>query len=81
MGEGVSMACPVSKGIVSINSELPMKNPTVKSVSNAVYEAFMELREKMAHRIYNKSYDKLDEAQKAEIDKVVPINISLAEKK
>ena len=81
MGEGVSMACPVSKGIVSINSELPMKNPTVKSVSNAVYEAFMELREKMAHRIYNKSYDKLDEAQKAEIDKVVPINISLAVKK
>ena len=81
MGEGVSMACPVSKGIVSINSELPMKDPTVESVSNAVYEAFMELREKMAHRIYNKSYDKLDEAQKAEIDKVVPINISLAEKK
>jgi biopolymer transport protein ExbD len=81
MGEGVSMACPVSKGIVSINSELPMKDPTVGSVSNAVYEAFMELREKMAHRIYNKSYDKLDEAQKAEIDKVVPINISLAEKK
>ena len=81
MGEGVSMACPVSKGIVSINSELPMKNPTVKSVSNAVYEAFMELREKMAHRIYGKSYDKLDEAQKAEIDKVVPINISLAVKK
>ncbi|MBQ4503476.1 MAG: biopolymer transporter ExbD [Alistipes sp.] len=81
MGEGVRMACPVSKGIVSINSELPMKDPTVESVSNAVYEAFMELREKMAHRIYNKSYDKLDEAQKAEIDKVVPINISLAEKK
>ncbi len=81
MGEGVRMACPVSKGIVSINSELPMKDPTVESVSNAVYEAFMELREKMAHRIYNRSYDKLDEAQKAEIDKVVPINISLAEKK
>jgi hypothetical protein len=38
----------------------------------------MELREKMAHRIYGKSYDKIDEAQKAEIDKVVPINISLA---
>jgi hypothetical protein len=35
----------------------------------------------MAHRIYGKSYDKIDEAQKAEIDKVVPINISLAVKK
>ena len=81
MGEGVSMACPVSKGIVSINSELPMKDPTVGSVANAVNEAFMELREKMAHRIYNKSYDKLDESQKGEVDKVVPINISLAEKK
>ena len=81
MGEGVSMACPVSKGIVSINSELPMGSPVLESVSNTIYEAFMELREKMAHRIYNKSYDKLDEAQKAEIDKVVPINISLAEKK
>ena len=81
MGEGVSMACPVSKGIVSINSELPMGSPVLESVSNTIYEAFMELREKMAHRIYDKSYDKLDEAQKAEIDKVVPINISLAEKK
>ena len=78
MGEGVSMACPVSKGIVSINSELPMGNHTLESVSNTIYEAFMELREKMAHRIYNKSYGKLDEAQKAEIDKVVPINISFA---
>ena len=81
MGEGVSMACPVSKGIVSINSELPMGSPVLESVSNTIYEAFMELREKMAHRIYGKSYDKLDEAQKAEIGKVVPINISLAEKK
>ena len=81
MGEGVSMACPVSKGIVSINSELPMGSPVLESVSNTIYEAFMELREKMAHRIYGKSYDKLDEAQKAEIGKVVPINISLAVKK
>ena len=78
MGNGVCMACPVSKGIVSINSELPMGNPTLESVSNTIHEAFMELREKMAHRIYNKDYNKLDEAQKAEIDKVVPINISLA---
>ena len=78
MGEGVHMACPVSKGIVSINSELPMGSPALESVSNTIYEAFMELREKMAHRIYNKSYNKLDEAQKAEVDKVVPINISLA---
>ena len=78
MGNGVCMACPVSKGIVSINSELPMGNPTLESVSNTIYEAFMELREKMAHRIYNKDYNKLDEAQKAEIDKVVPIDISLA---
>ena len=78
MGEGVHMACPVSKGIVSINSELPMGSPALESVSNTIYEAFMELREKMAHRIYGKSYDKIDEAQKAEIDKVVPINISLA---
>ena len=78
MGEGVSMACPISKGIVSINSKLPMGSHTLESVSNTIYEAFMELREKMAHRIYNKSYGKLDETQKAEIDKVVPINISLA---
>lgn len=78
MGNGVCMACPVSKGIVSINSELPMGSPALESVSNTIYEAFMELREKMAHRIYNKDYNKLDEAQKAEIDKVVPINISLA---
>ena len=80
MGNGVCMACPVSKGIVSINSELPMGSPALESVSNTIYEAFMELREKMAHRIYNKSYNKLDEAQKAEVDKVVPINISLAVK-
>lgn len=78
MGNGLCMACPVSKGIVSINSELPMGSPALESVSNTIYEAFMELREKMAHRIYNKDYNKLDEAQKAEIDKVVPINISLA---
>lgn len=78
MGNGVCMACPVSKGIVSINSELPMGSPALESVSNTIYEAFIELREKMAHRIYNKDYNKLDEAQKAEIDKVVPINISLA---
>ena len=78
MGNGLCMACPVSKGIVSINSELPMGNPALESLSNTIHEAFMELREKMAHRIYNKSYNKLDEAQKAEIDKVVPINISLA---
>ena len=78
MGNGLCMACPVSKGIVSINSSLPMGSPVLESVSNTIYEAFMELREKMAHRIYNKSYNKLDEAQKAEIGKVVPINISLA---
>lgn len=80
MGEGVHMACPVSKGIVSINSELPMGSPALESVSNTIYEAFIELREKMAHRIYNKDYNKLDEVQKAEVDKVVPINISLAVK-
>ena len=80
MGNGLCMACPVSKGIVSINSELPMGNPALESLSNTIHEAFMELREKMAHRIYNKSYNKLDEAQKAEVDKVVPINISLAVK-
>lgn len=78
MGNGLCMACPVSKGIVSINSELPMGNPALESLSNTIHEAFMELREKMAHRIYNKDYNKLDEAQKAEVDKVVPINISLA---
>ena len=78
MGNGLCMACPVSKGIVSINSELPMGNPALESLANTIHEAFMELREKMAHRIYNKSYNKLDEAQKAEVDKVVPINISLA---
>lgn len=80
MGNGLCMACPVSKGIVSINSELPMGNPALESLANTIHEAFMELREKMAHRIYNKSYNKLDEAQKAEVDKVVPINISLAVK-
>lgn len=81
MPDGKRMCSTVSKGIVSINSELAKDDPIVKQTSDAIYEVFMELRKDFARRIYHQDYNNLDNIYRAEINKVVPINISLAEKK
>lgn len=80
MPDGKRMCCTVSKGIVSICSELPKESAAVESTSAAIYEAFMELRNYFSRRIYNSEYADLDEVYKAEINKAVPLNISLAER-
>lgn len=79
MPGGLRLACPVSKGVVSISSHKDADVAAVNETIEIVKQAYDELRQKLSRRMYNKSYDKLDETYKAEVNKAVPYQIYIAE--
>ena len=78
MPNGKRLACPVSKGVVSVSSDSDASFAAVDQVLKIIGLAFDELRQSLARRVYGKGYDKLDETYKAEINKAVPYSIALA---
>ena len=78
MPDGKRLACPVSKGIVSVSSDSNASFAAVNETLEIVSLAFDELRQSLARRVYGKGYDKLDDTYKAEINKAVPYSIALA---
>ena len=78
MPDGKRLACPVSKGIVSVSSDSNASFAAVNETLEIVRLAFDELRQSLARRVYGKGYDKLDDTYKAEINKAVPYSIALA---
>ena len=78
MPNGKRLACPVSKGVVSVSSDSDASFAAVDQTLKIVSQAFDELRQSLARRVYGKGYDKLDETYKAEINKAVPYSIALA---
>lgn len=75
MPDGERMACPVSKGVVCIKSVEGAESDKVNQVRDIVTQAYSELRDRLAGRIYGKSYKKLDENGKSNINKAVPTQI------
>ena len=75
MPDGERMACPVSKGVVCIKSVEGAEADKVNQVRDIVTQAYSELRDRLAGRIYGKSYKKLDENGKSNINKAVPTQI------
>ena len=78
MPDGKRLACPVSKGIVSVSSDSNASFAAVNETLEIIRLAFDELRQSLARRVYGKGYDKLDDTYKAEINKAVPYSIALA---
>ena len=79
MPDGKRLACPVSKGIVSVSSDSNASFAAVNETLEIIRLAFDELRQSLAHRVYGKGYDKLDDTYKAEINQAVPYQIYIAE--
>ena len=79
MPDGKRLACPVSKGIVSVSSDSNASFAAVNETLEIIRLAFDELRQSLARRVYGKGYDKLDDTYKAEINKAVPYQIYIAE--
>ena len=78
MPNGKRLACPVSKGVVSVSSDSDASFAAVDQTLKIIGLAFDELRQSLARRVYGKGYDKLDETYKAEINKAVPYSIAIA---
>ena len=78
MPNGKRLACPVSKGVVSVSSDSNASFAAVNETVEIVKKAFDELRQSLSRRVYGKGYDKLDETYKAEINKAVPYSIAIA---
>ena len=77
MPNGKRLACPVSKGVVSVSSDSNASFAAVNETLEIVRLAFDELRQSLARRVYGKDYDKLDDTYKAEINQAVPYSIAL----
>ena len=78
MPNGKRLACPVSKGVVSVCSDSNASFEAVDQALQIIRLAFDELRQSLARRVYGKGYDKLDDTYKVEINKAVPYSIALA---
>ena len=78
MPDGKRLACPVSKGIVSVSSDSNASFAAVNETLEIIRLAFDELRQSLARRVYGKGYDNLDDTYKAEINQAVPYSIALA---
>ncbi|MBP5413333.1 MAG: biopolymer transporter ExbD [Bacteroidales bacterium] len=77
--EEFGAVAPVSKGVVSLQSDRGTSYKTYIDVQNQLTEAFNEIRNDFAQKNYGKSFDNLTEAQRKAVQKVIPISISEAE--
>ena len=79
MTDGSKVCCPVSKGIISLSYDKDTSFDAVRNALSAIELSYTELRQNLSHRVYNKSYDKLEAPYKEMIDNAVPIRVYIAE--
>ena len=78
--EELGFEAPVSKGIVSLQSDRGTSYKMYVAVQNQLTAAFNELRDEYSRQnLGGKSFDNLSENQKKGVQKVIPISISEAE--
>ena len=77
--EELGKAAVVSKGVVSIQSDRGTSYEMYIKVQNQLAEAFDEIRNERSQQEYGKSFDNLNDEQRKNIQKIVPISISEAE--
>lgn len=75
MPDGERMACPVSKGVVCIKSVERADAAKVNQIRDIIAQAYAELKDRLSGRIYGKSYNKLDQNGKNNINKAVPVQV------
>ena len=74
-------ACPVSKGVISLQNDRGTSYQAYISVQNELVKAVNELRDEFASKAYGKPFAALTENQQDIVKKAVPQNISEAEPK
>ena len=74
-------ACPVSKGVISLQNDRGTSYQAYIAVQNELVKAVNELRDEFARKTWGKGFDALDEDQQGIVKKAVPQNISEAEPK
>lgn len=81
--EEVNFFGPVelSKGVISLRNDVGTTYGTYLAVQNELVGAINELREELAQRKWNKSYEDLEKEQQKAVRKIYPQKISEAEPK
>ncbi len=74
-------ACPVSKGVISLQNDRGTSYSAYIAVQNELVKAVNELRDEFATRTYGKKFLQLPEDKQEIVKKAVPQNISEAEPK
>jgi biopolymer transport protein ExbD len=77
--EELGKEAPVSKGIVSLQSDRGTSYKMYIAVQNQLAAAFDELRNEYSRQNYGKTFENLPEEQRKGVQKIVPISISEAE--
>lgn len=70
---------PVSKGLISLNSDRGTSYDMYLKVQNELTKAFNEAKDDLAVQKFGRSYTELNDEQKKAINKAVPVKISEAE--
>jgi len=70
---------PVSKGLVSLQTDRNTNYETYLKVQNELVRAISELREDKAKQKFGMSYDDLEEDQRKALNKAIPLAVSEAE--
>ena len=79
MPNGERLCCPVSNGVISITSDKQTPFQTLSMALTTIDEAYNELRQDLARRVYNKPYDKLDVEYSQMIAQAIPKRVYMAE--
>ncbi len=74
-------ACPVSKGVISLQNDRGTSYSAYIAVQNELVKAINELRDEFSTRTYGKKFLQLPEDKQEIVKKAVPQNISEAEPK
>lgn len=77
--EELGEAAPVSKGVVSLQSDRGTSYNMYIAVQNQLTAAFNELRDEFSQQKYGKSFENLTDNQRKAVQKVIPVSISEAE--
>ena len=79
MADGSKWTCPVSEGVVSLQTTRDTGYQAYIMVQNELTRAFNEVRDDVAQRKFGAKFSELNEDQRNAVSKAVPLKISEAE--
>jgi len=77
--EELGREVPISKGVVSLQSDRGTSYKMYIAVQNQLAAAYNELREEYSRQNFGKSFENLSEREKKGVQKVIPVSVSEAE--